>query len=364
MKQKIKIIILFVFVVGSAFVFTRTSQMQTNQTAKTQVKTAAEVYKNIQVFKDLPADQLIKTMEIMSSSLGVNCNFCHVQNDFAKDEKEEKATAREMISMTIGINKNNFGGRTEVSCATCHGGKPHPASMTPLGENLFQRPNSNQSKETLPTIDQVLSKYVAALGGADALGKVKSRSIKATRAVNHAAPVAEEVYEKSPNKLLVVTAFPQASVTIGYNGVEGWTLGGHGETSVHEDELEQFKRDAEFMFEPTKLKEIYREMTVAGIDKINDKEVYVVRATVQTGGRERLYFDKQSGLLVRRLSVSATPIGAFPFQIDYSDYKAVDGVQLSYTMIWSIPGRSWTRKTTEVKQNTAIDDSKFNQPAK
>lgn len=363
MKQKIKIIILFVFVGGSAFVFTQKSQMQTNQTAKTQVKTAAEVYKNIQVFKDLPADQLIKTMEIMSSSLGVNCNFCHVQNDFAKDDKEEKATAREMISMTIGINKNNFGGRTEVSCATCHGGKPHPASMIPLGENLFQRPN-NQSKETLPTIEQVLSKYVAALGGADALGKVKSRTIKATRTVNNTAPIAEEVYEKSPNKLLVVTAFPQMSVTTGYNGAEDWTFGGGGETTVHEDELEQFKRDAEFMFEPTKLKDIYKEMTVAGIDKIGDKEVYVVRAATQTGGRERLYFDKQTGLLARRLSVSTTPIGAFPFQIDYSDYKAVDGVQLPYTMRWSIPGRSWTRKVTEVKQNTVIDDAKFNQPAK
>ena len=364
MKQNIKIIILSIFVGAVTLIFTQRGQMQTDQTAKTQVKTAAEVYKNIKVFKDLPADQLIKTMEIMSASLGVNCNFCHVQNDFAKDDKEEKETAREMISMTIGINKNNFGGRTEVSCATCHGGKPHPASMTPLGENLFQRPNFNQSKDSLPTIDQVLSKYVAALGGVDALGKVKTRTIKATRTVNNAAPIAEEVYEKSPNKLLVVTAFPQMSVSTGYNGAEDWTVGGRGETSVHEDELEQFKRDAEFMFEPTKLKEIYKEMTVAGMDKINDKEVYVVRATTQTGGRERLYFDKQTGLLVRRFAVSTTPIGAFPFQIDYSDYKAVEGVQLPYTMSWSIPGRSWTRKITEVKQNAAIDDAKFNQPIK
>ena len=364
MKQKIKIIILFVFISASAFVFTQKSQMQTNQTAKTQVKTAAEVYKNIQVFKDLPADQLIKTMEIMSASLGVNCNFCHVQNDFAKDDKEEKETAREMISMTIGINKNNFGGRTEVSCATCHGGKPHPASMTPLGENLFQRPNFNQSKEPLPTIEQVLDKYATALGGADALGKVKTRTIKATRSVNNAAPVAEEVYEKSPDKMLVVTAFPQMAVSTGYNGADNWTLGGRGETSIHEDELEQFKRDAQFTFEPLKLKTIYKDMAVAGIDKVNDKEVYVVRATTPSGARERLYFDKQTGLLARRFTASTTPIGAFPFQIDYDDYRAVDGVKIPYAIKWSIPGRSWTRKVTDVKQNTAIDDAKFNQPPK
>jgi hypothetical protein len=362
MKQKIKIIVLFIFVCGSAFVFTRSGQMQAKQTDGK--KTAAEVYKNIQVFKNLPAEQLIKTMEIMSSSLGVNCNFCHVQGDFSKDDKEEKQTAREMILMTVGINKNYFGGRTEVSCATCHGGKPHPASMTPLGENLFRRPNFNQTKDAMPTVDQVLDKYVAALGGAGALAKVKTRTIKGTRAVNDAAPIAEEVFAKSPDKMLVVTSFPQTSVSTAFNGADSWTLGGRGATAVHEDELEQFKRDARFLFQPAKLKEIYKELTVAGVDKINDKEVFVVRAVLPSGARERLYFDKQTGLLVRRFAATPTIIGAYPIQIDYEDYRAVEAVKIPYTTRWSIPGRIWTRKITEVKQNTAIDDAKFNEPKK
>lgn len=364
MKQKIKFIVLSIFIISGAFVFTRSGQMQTVQTTANQVKTAGDAFKNIQVLKDAPAAQLIPMMEIMSSSLGVNCNFCHVQGDFSKDDKEEKRTAREMIKMTLGINKNNFGGRTEVSCATCHNGKPHPNSMPPLGENLFQRQNFNSSKDAMPTIDQVLDKYAQGLGGADALGKVKTRTIKATRSVNGGAPVAEEIYEKAPNKMLVVTNFPQMAVSTGYNGAESWTLGGRGETSVHEDELEQFRRDAEFTLQPAKLKELYKDLAVAGIDKINDKEVYVVRATTQTGGRERLYFDKQTGLLARRTAYLMTPIGVFPFQIDFSDYKTFEGVQIPYTTTWSIPGRSWTRKITEVKQNTAIDDAKFNQPSK
>ncbi len=362
MKQKIKIIVLFIFVCGSAFVFTQSGHMQMKQ--NDGKKTAAEVYKNIQVFKDLPADQLIKTMEIMSSSLGVNCNFCHVQGDFSKDDKEEKQAARQMVLMTVGINKNNFGGRTEVSCATCHGGRPHPASMTPLGENLFQRPNFNGSKDAMPTVDQVLDKYVAALGGAGAFGKVKTRVIKATRTVNNGQPIAEEVFAKSPDKMLVVTSFPQTSVSTGYNGTNGWTIGGRGETAVHDDELEQFKRDAQFLFQPAKLKEIYKELSVAGMDKINDKEVFVVRAVTPSGARERLYFDKQTGLLVRRYAASPTIIGAYPFQVDYEDYRAVEAVKIPYLIKWSIPGRAWTRKVTEVKQNTAIDDAKFNQPKK
>jgi hypothetical protein len=363
MKQKIKISILLVFLCGSAFVFTRSGQMQTIQT-QTKQKTAGEVFKNIKVLKDSPAEQLIPMMEIMSSSLGVKCNFCHVPDDFSKDGKEEKETAREMILMTLALNKNDFGGRTEVSCATCHGGKPHPSSMVPLGENLFKRPNFNQSKDAMPTIDQILDKYVQGLGGKDALGKVKTRTIKATRSINGGEPIAEEISAKAPNKVLVVTSFPQAALSTGYNGQDGWTTGGRGENSVHEDELEQFRRDAEFMFEPLKLKELYKELTVAGMDKINDKDVYLVRATTATGERERLYFDKQSGLLVRRLASLPTVIGFFPFQTDYNDYKAVDGVQVPYAMSWSIPGRSWTRKVVEVKQNTSIDDTKFNQPTK
>jgi hypothetical protein len=364
MKQKIKIIVLFVFVCGSAFVFTRGGQMQTNQTMKAQTKTAAEVYKNIQVLKDTPADQMIPMMDIMSASLGVKCSFCHVSDQWEKDDKEEKQIARKMVTMTLNLNKQNFNGRLEVSCATCHNGRPHPATPISLGENLFKRPNSQPSKEPMPTVDQILDKYTLGLGGRDALGKVKTRTIKASRAVNDGQPVTEEVYAKSPNKILVVTNFPQAAVSTGYNGADKWTIGGKGEDLVHEDELEQFKRDAQFLFEPLKLKEIYKEMTVAGADKINDKEVYAVRATTQAGKRERLFFDKQTGLLVRRYAAAPTAIGVFAFQVDYEDYRAVEGVKIPYLIKWSVPGRSWTRKVTEVKQNAAIDDAKFSEPKK
>lgn len=366
MKQKIKITILFIFIGVSAFVFTRSSQMQASQTPKAQTKTAAEVYKNIQVLKDTPAEQIMPMMDIMSASLGVKCSFCHVQDQWEKDDKEEKQTARKMVTMTLGLNKQNFNGRLEVSCATCHNGRPHPATPVSLGENLFQRPSQPQpSKEPMPTVDQILDKYTLGLGGKEALAKVKTRTIKASRADNGGQPVAEEIYAKAPNKMLVVTNFPQISVNTGYNGADGWvTIGGKDETAAHKDDLEQFGRDAQFLFEPSKLKEIYKEMTIAGTDKINDKEVYLVRATTQTGKRERLFFDKQTGLLVRRYAAAPTSIGVYAFQIDYDDYRLVEGVKIPYLIKWSVPGRSWTRKVTEVKQNAAIDDAKFTAPVK
>src|SRR3982750_3601046 len=102
MKQKIKIAVTLTFLSASAFVFTRPGSMQTGPAAKADtVKTAGEVFKNIQILKDMPADQLDRVMGIFTGALGVKCNFCHVPGQWEKDDKEEKRTAREMIKMTL-----------------------------------------------------------------------------------------------------------------------------------------------------------------------------------------------------------------------------------------------------------------------
>lgn len=360
MKQKIKLVILLVFLFGGEFVFTRTTgQMQTNQT-----KTAGEVYKNVQVLKDIPADQWDKVMSVISGSLGVKCNFCHIPEQWEKDEKEEKRTARKMMAMTLALNKENFGGRNEVSCATCHQGKEHPSSLPPLGQNAWQPVNAQPAttKESLPTIDQVLDKYVQATGGAAAIKKVTTRVLKGSRIGADGVAVPEEVYEKMPDKMLVITAYPEVSLVSASDGSRFWARDNKGETGkMPEEQAELFKWETQLL-QPTKFKEFYKTMSVAGTEKIGGREVYLVRATTQNGKRERLYFDKQTGLLVRRFASSPTIIGAYPFQVDYSDYRAFDGVQIPMTVQWSIPGRVWGRKISEVTQNTGIDDAKFAAP--
>jgi Photosynthetic reaction centre cytochrome C subunit len=100
------------------------------------VKKASEQFKNIQVLKDLPADQLYSTMHFMADSLGVQCVDCHVgvpgQVDGEKDDKQMKRTARKMIAMTVEINKTNFDGQNgnrTVTCYTCHRGSRQPLSV-------------------------------------------------------------------------------------------------------------------------------------------------------------------------------------------------------------------------------------------
>ena len=94
-------------------------------------KTAEQVYKNIQVLKGIPADQLIPAMQFITESLGVGCDQCHVERAFENDDKKSKQTARQMIQMMLALNQNNFAGQREVTCYSCHRGSLHPA-RTPV----------------------------------------------------------------------------------------------------------------------------------------------------------------------------------------------------------------------------------------
>src|SRR5882724_6646072 len=92
-------------------------------------KTAAEAYKNIQVLKDAPAEQLIPAMQFITTSLGVGCDHCHVRGAFEKDDKQPKQTARKMMQMMFAINQNNFDGHRDVTCYSCHHGLANPISV-------------------------------------------------------------------------------------------------------------------------------------------------------------------------------------------------------------------------------------------
>jgi len=91
--------------------------------------------KNLQVLpKDTPLPAVIARMRSIATSLGVQCNFCHVQGNFASDEKDTKGIARRMLRMVDAINNDNFDGRAEVSCYTCHRGAQKPVSHPPVPE--------------------------------------------------------------------------------------------------------------------------------------------------------------------------------------------------------------------------------------
>jgi RNA polymerase sigma factor (sigma-70 family) len=325
-----------------------------------RAQTAEQKFKNIQIFKGLPAAQLDPTMAFISGSLGVRCNYCHVTSSFDKDEKQTKLTARRMIQMVFDLNKGSFNGQGAVSCYTCHRGKPTPVSVPAVGQNLWVPSSPSPSPEALPPVKQILDRYVQAVGGPDVLTKITSRVAKGSRIGADGVLVPEEVYQKAPDKLLTVTSYPNVVFTNGYNGTAAWAHSSRdGLTPLPDQLVAQLKRDAVF-YKELKTQELYSNLMVLGRALVRDADAYLIQAKPVDGPVEKLFFDARTGLLVRRYTESDTPLGKLPLQVDYEDYREVDGAKQPFLIHWSFPGRIWGRKIDEIKQNIPLDDAKFN----
>lgn len=332
------------------------------QPAHVQEPTAEQVFKNIQVLKGVPASQIQPTMAFITGSLGVRCSHCHTPSAFERDDKATKQTARRMMRMVLDINRGNFDGAAAVSCNTCHRGQTRPQSVPALGRNLWQPSAAAPSKaEALPTVEQILDNYVRALGGREALLRVKARVFKGSRVGADGVLVPEEVQQKAPNKLLITTSYPQIVFRRGFDGALGWARDSQGGSDIGREELAELAREAEFHKE-VRLRDLYAGLSVEGRAEVGEREAYVVAATTREGTTEKLFFDAQTGLLVRKYREMRLALGAFPTQTDYEDYREVDGVRVPFLIRWSIPGRTWGRKIAEVKTNVEIDDAAFSPP--
>jgi len=183
------------------------------QSAPHPAQITQEAYKNIQVLKDVPADQLIPTMQFVSASLGVDCDFCHIPRPFDKDDKKAKWVARKMIQMTLAINEDNFEGKREVTCYSCHHGKPEP-----LGTPVISAEEVHATKEaagtessisTTPDADQILNKYVEALGGKAAIEKITSREEAGAMDIGGGRQFPVDIFVKAPDTRVVSNAHGQ-----------------------------------------------------------------------------------------------------------------------------------------------------------
>jgi hypothetical protein len=234
-------------------------------------------------------------------------------------------------------------------------------TVVALGQNLWQSPAAAKKEEALPSLDQILDRYEQALGSKAALMKITSRIMKGSRIGADGVLVPEEVYQKAPNKLLVITSYPDIVFRSGFNGTSGWAKSSKGDSQVSNEQLAEIARDAE-SYGNTRIRELYSQMVVDGRATVGDREAFMISAVTRNGLSEKLFFDAQTGLLIRRYRETKTALGQFPTQTDYEDYREVDGIKLPFSIRWSMPGRSWGRKIGEVKQNTAIDDAIFNPP--
>jgi photosynthetic reaction center cytochrome c subunit len=357
-----------VFFSGAARLWTQSAQPATATAAP---QTAEQVYKNIQVLKGIPADQLIPAMQFITASLGVQCDFCHQENAFEKDDKETKQTARKMMRMMFAINKDNFDGHREVTCYACHRGEHKPV-ITPVvnaqdsaedgkaaPEEKTFRAESNDA--SLPSADQILGKYLQAVGGAQATARISTRIQKGTLTVgSQHFPV--EVLAKAPSQRVTTVHFPGGDSVTGVSGDKGWlTTPGHAVHDMSPAEADAAKMDAELFF-PSSLRQIFIELRVQHKEQVSGHDAYVVLGMRDNQPPVQLYFDNESGLLVRVLRYAETPLGLNPTQIDYADYRAEGGVKTPFRWTIARPNGRFTIQTEQTQQNVPIADDKFAKP--
>jgi hypothetical protein len=337
---------------------------------------AEQAFKNIRVLKGIPVDQFMATMGFFSASLGETCTDCHSAEsggnwDKYADDNPRKNTARGMIAMMNAINKNYFGGRREITCYSCHRGVERP-DVTPNLADLYGPPPSKEPDELRdPAVkgtsaDQILDRYIQAIGGAERLAKLTSFVAKGIYQGYGDEKYPMDVFVKAPNQFSTVIHTAAGDSTTTYNGSAGWIAGPATERPVAlleltDGDLAGAKLDAAVWF-PAQIKLALTQWRAASSTTIDGHEVQMIQGTGDGRYPVNLYFDSKSGLLARMVRYSESPVGLNPTQIDYADYREVAGVRMPYRVIvtW-LDGKS-TTQLSEIQPNVPIEAARFARP--
>jgi photosynthetic reaction center cytochrome c subunit len=341
---------------------------------------AEDVFKNVQVLRGIPVNQFMETMGFFSASLSLNCTDCHVAQSLGSWAKYAediplKRTARRMIVMVNAINKANFGGQRMVTCYSCHRGAQRPKVIPSLAEQYSAPPPDDPNEVEIlaqpsegPGVDQILDQYIRAVGGTERLANLTSFVAKGTYRGydSDLAKVPVDIYAKAPGQRTTIVHTLIGDSTTTYDGHTGWLAANDKPLPVLAlppgEDSDGLKLDAELSF-PGQIKQTLSQWR-AGFPAatIDDRPVLVVQGTTPGRSRVKLFFDKESGLLVRQVRYTDTPVGIVPMQIDYADYRDVSGIKMPWrlTLTWT-DGRS-TIELSEVQPNAPIDASKFAKP--
>jgi outer membrane lipoprotein-sorting protein len=327
-------------------------------------KNASQQFKNIQILKDIPADQLIPGMQFITASLGVECDYCHVEHAFEKDDKKPKVAARKMMEMMITINKENFDGQREVTCYTCHQGGAKPVSIPIIAEHEkapAMMAGGATAEPASPAAEALLDKYLAAVGGADALKKISSRVTKGTVTVFGDQHMPVEIYAKAPDQRVSVMKMKEGDSVTAYNGKVGWLAVFGRVHMMNAQESLGARMDANLVF-AANVNTMFTKWETKPGKKIDGHDTWLVTGTKEGETPLKLYFDQKTYLLLRLIRYVDSPLGYNPTQIDYADYRHADGIKIPYRWTVARPGNRFTIQAEQVQQNVAVDDGKFVPP--
>ncbi len=324
-------------------------------------KLAGDAFKNVQVLNDLPEGQFWATMSFFTDSLGVNCERCHV-TPFEADKKPEKVKARQMIRMVRDLNARYFGGTQKVTCNSCHRGTTVPSAEPTLDAQRWI--DFTRVEDALPDAASLIARYQKLTGVAAAAGPHAERlSYEMTTYLSEAPPRKEniELTIGGPDRFRMSWRSDSGAREWIRDGTTSWTLGENGWQASDGNEMNDISSEAA-SFNWETLKDITGQRTVK-MDIARGRPVAIVEAK-DHGERVWLYFDEQTGLLLRRRTFFPTYFADACWDVEFDDYKQVGRVTLPFLVqILNPSGNGLTiRRVKERVPMRDIDAKLFAKP--
>ena len=353
---------------------------QTQAPPQTKGLLSEQAFKNINSLKGIPVDEFMSTMGFFSASLAENCLYCHVlesAGDWSKfaEDNDHKVTARRMIAMVGAINKNFFNGRREITCYSCHRGGQKP-KVTPSIADLYGPVPPDDTPDAMTPIaaprgakpEAILDHYIEAIGAQSRSDLRASRS-KAFIRASADERVPFDQYGKAAQPARAESAHGGlGDTTTTFDGTMGWIAGPARERPVQVIELtggdlDGAKFDGVHSSFPHESNKDLQQLRTLLPTTIDDKDVLIVaRHHERPSYPIDLYFDEKTHLLLRSLRFSDSPVGLTPTQVDYSDYRDVNGVKIPFkrTIYW-LDGRV-ILEASDVQLNGNVDPKRFDKP--
>lgn len=337
---------------------------------------AEQTFKNVQILRGIPVDEFMDTMGMFSAATGLNCAHCHAIDNGAgweayATETPLKQTARRMLRMMNAINKDSFGGARVVTCNTCHRGDQRPKPVPSLTIQYSAPAEDPNDVDTfpatgMPSPDSIFDKYFQAIGGRTRVDALKSVVAKGTYSgydTDH-SKVPVEIFSRAPASRTTIVHTRLGDSVRASDGVNAWIASADRPLllmSLSGDNLSGARVDALLAF-PTALRQAFPRWRVA-LTSLGDRDTYVLQGVPQGGRPLNLYFDQESGLLVRALRFADTAVGRVPTQIDFGDYRNAGDVKVPFTITETWTDGQSVIELTDVRTNVAIDDARFRRPA-
>lgn len=240
------------------------------------------------------------------------------------------------------------------------------AQLACTSPNSPAQPEPTQSPSTeVALVDQILERYTEAVGGRAAIDGITSYKAQGRFSSSVLRePGQFKIWGKDPRKSLSVIEFPRiGTLKKGFDGENRWVQTPAGTfTDESPTQMAELEQDAE-VYRAGKIRSLYESVILEGKARLSGRDVYILEGKPVKGPAERLFFDTESGLLMRWDMVRRNPQRGNVFvKVHLDDYREVDGVKVPFKVRFAFESFELLLKVDVLEHNIPVDDALFAKP--